>query len=69
MLDLKKIMKEVKNYNKENIELTQRVSVDIVMEQIPYNIQELLEKEFLIFFDKVKALVPDNENEIIFVTK
>ncbi|WFR55393.1 hypothetical protein QA584_17480 [Anaerocolumna sp. AGMB13025] len=59
MFDLKKIMKETANWDLIKLENTQRVRMDLVMEQVPDDIQKEIEKEFITFFNKVERLVPD----------
>ncbi|WMJ88898.1 hypothetical protein [Anaerocolumna sp. MB42-C2] len=61
MFDLKKIMKETINWDSLDIENSQRVRVDLVLEQVPDDIQKEIEKEFVTFFNKVQRLVPDTQ--------
>ena len=59
---LKKIIKETTNWNKETFENTQRVRIELVMEQVPEEIQKQIEEELSCIFDKIKRLVPDTPN-------
>ncbi len=59
---LKKIIKETTNWNEETFENTQRVRIELVMEQVPEEIQKQIEEELNCSFDKIKSLVPDTPN-------
>lgn len=59
MNSLKKIILETTNFNEEEPINSKRVNLQIVMDQIPKDMQKEIETEFNKLFEKIVELVPD----------